>query len=1079
MFPAPKSAWLRAICVLAVLSLGAAARGEEDVPVPAGPDAVRRRLGMDTSRPKATFFLDLHELLLSSMHLSASWSHSEPRKVLVGFAEDLAKWRSAFGNPAVFSLGPNEEQWERVQSALEWLGFRVEGDAGSFSIQGRADERSVRRQTFLDALGTPLTVFLSHLRAGEKVTVASNDEVAPLPFGLDAWRETLDEPELSTAAAFLYFVKNVRASRMLVALHALDPETRDSLRGLFRDEEGRSLGWRPLYQKALDAFCRFPEALTLRGGRLVLPGGEEAEPIWADIAGVSPGDLLEFLTSLYTTDSGKPAYVVDVLQQLPDRTAKELLLGRTEGGQEAITRFRRLYTAIGHSGESLAMDRRDPYDFAHLARFLELSNDGELSLPAADLDGGDFPRGEGQLAEILAGVKKRTPEEALRVLFRHEGVGATVLFPARRRYLFISSLLDGRPWLADPGVTVLLFRGLDRFLPAYAVLEDIPLDGPTLARRYLFALDRLDRRGSSRETEVSAGLFEGGVEILAQLSRAGALDGKEIQDLFAAFLELPLFSREEAVPAEGEKDLFGWLSGRLLSSLRAAERRLIEAGRQEESSSSDELLTRALAGAPAAVLFEWRGGRYRFDPTTDDANRRREFREKQKLTSLADLEELHRKRDTLAATAADGDLPTFRSALSEFGAGLRRSDAGTADEDPEEDIRIRKEDRRAREALANLAQISKPKELSAIGDELSSLDAVMAERALEALLGHVYAASAGDPNDLYYQEPGFARRHSFRTVGMAGKGESIPFAKTELATAKDGGGSRVVGSLFGLSDALGLLHADQIRYKAGSQIGGDEIRSGLVGPVRRMSAARLDEDALKFVAASCRATEEFADAVVRGNEAYRSRLWNDLARDLVPRSRLGLISRLSGEATPDLLSQYLSPSDLYRIGKRLAQEAPAGVPPLPSAVAAREALERLERRRGEAGARDRLSEFGPRAVSYAGRFRLADLDMPPYERTTVYRSPLIFSDRLYDLKISVARRVEEAGLPAAVLPLVTPAALDEMMGSLRMAFPFDWSATVRAAQAFRKSDVDRFLDDALRSGRLIRNPSADTLPANE
>ena len=105
--------------------------------------------------------------------------------------------------------------------------------------------------------------------------------------------------------------------------------------------------------------------------------------------------------------------------------------------------------------------------------------------------------------------------------------------------------------------------------------------------------------------------------------------------------------------------------------------------------------------------------------------------------------------------------------------------------------------------------------------------------------------------------------------------------------------------------------------------------------------------------------------------------------------------------------------------------------------------------------------------------------MPPYERTTMYRSPLIFSDRLYDFKIAIARRVEEGGFPAAVLPLVTPAALDEMMRDLNMAYPYDWSSTVRAAQAFRRSDVDRFLDEALRAGRLVRDQSADILQASD
>ena len=82
---------------------------------------------------------------------------------------------------------------------------------------------------------------------------------------------TLDKPALSAAEAFLYFVKNVEASRMLVALHALDADTRNEVRTMVRDGKGRNLGWRILYDKVLDTFTRFPEALVVRDGRFVLP----------------------------------------------------------------------------------------------------------------------------------------------------------------------------------------------------------------------------------------------------------------------------------------------------------------------------------------------------------------------------------------------------------------------------------------------------------------------------------------------------------------------------------------------------------------------------------------------------------------------------------------------------------------------------------------------------------------------------------------------------------------------------------------------------------------------------------------
>ena len=125
---------------------------------------------------------------------------------------------------------------------------RVQGEGGGpgFTTIQRDDDQSLRRQSFLDTLGVPLTEFLKKLKEGELVTVASQDLTAPLPFGLAAWRETVREPRLSAGNAFLYFVKNVDASRMLVALHALNTDTRDELHGLIRDEKGHELGWRIL-----------------------------------------------------------------------------------------------------------------------------------------------------------------------------------------------------------------------------------------------------------------------------------------------------------------------------------------------------------------------------------------------------------------------------------------------------------------------------------------------------------------------------------------------------------------------------------------------------------------------------------------------------------------------------------------------------------------------------------------------------------------------------------------------------------------------------------------------------------------
>jgi hypothetical protein len=1066
----------------------------DDVPIPGGPAAVRRLLGLDPSRPREAFFLDLHEALLAGAEWNAGWSQIERRRAVVDFADDLATFRKRFGRTVALALSDGEER-RRTRGVLEWLGFKVKGSEDGIATESRDDARSARRRAFFDAVAMPVPVLLTRLEAGERVVIAPVDDTAPLPFGLAAWRELADDSRLSAGRAFLELVKNVGASRLLVTLHSLDPETRAGLRAIARSGKGSVLR----DEDVLDHLARFPGALALSGDQFVLPGGRDAEPLWAEVFGVAPSKPAAFLRALFEKDSGRGAYFVEVLQQLPEPVTRALL--------RSADRIRALYRAIEETRRAVDLSRRDTYDFAHLARFLRTSPSGEIALLPVGLDGETFPKGESELAGIVAHGARHPvpPEEALARLVRGDVGAGPDGARAARRFLVVSSLIDGRPALEDPGVVTLLLRGADRFGSAYALLEDAPFQEPAIARRYLFTLDRLDRRKPSRESEVAAALFQAGSELAAASYRAGTLPDREARDVFSALLGLPLFSRPDVAAAKGERGLFVWLSSKLLPALDAGERAPTArtppadaaAGRSEEEdppeaekeagaapgepaeavdeSSMDERLTRGLVGSPSAAVFEWSGGHYRFDPASDEILRRRKFREKQRLATLEDLQAIHGARDALVAAAARGDFASVRTATAALvdRVALSAESGGVGARD---DARVLEEYEEARGALERIGKLSRATRSGELEKDLAPVDAVVAERLLEALLGHVYAAAAGDPDDLYYEDPDFVRRHSFRTVEKGGRTVESAFSPTALTSEATGGGSRVAGSLFGLADVLGLLHADQITYKPGASIANESIRSGLVGSAWRMTAARLDDDALRFVAASCRATEELAVALAAKERAERFRAWRDLARDLVPRARLASLAELGGaDISPAALSRSLSPSDLYRIGRRLARDGVSDALPLPEhAVAAKEALARLEARFGAAGARDRLAEFGPRAVAWAGRMRLTDLDLPAYETLAAYRTPQLFGDRLYDWKISVARAVADAGLPAAILPLVLPRAMDEMMSDLKMAFPYDWSAIVRRSSGFGAADLGYLLDWGLQAGRLLRDHGRDS-----
>jgi hypothetical protein len=1098
-----------ALFLLGAIGTNVSAQGTaDDVPIPGGPAAVRRMIGLDPSRPREAFFLDLHAALLAGAEWNAGWSQIERRRAIVNFASDLATFRKEFGRTVTLSLSGGQER-RRTREVFQWLGFKVKDRGDDFVTESRDDARSARRRAFLDAIGMPAPVLLKRLESGERVAIAPVDDAAPLPFGLVAWRELLDEPRLSAERVFLDLVKDVGASRLLVTLHSLDPETRDGLRAIARAGKGSVL--RDV--DVLDHIARFPGALALSGGQFALPGGPDAEPLWADVFGDSPSRPGAFLRALFRKDSGRGAYVVEVLQQLPEPVTRALLFGpvttagtgpaglhppqSTSGTGPAglqppqstsPDRIRKLYEAIEESRRAVDLSRRDPYDFAHLARFLRTGPSGEIALLPVELDGETFPKNESELARVVARAVRhpQASEDALPRLVRGEVGAGSDASSSIRRFLFVSSLIDGRPSLEDPEVTALLLRGVDRFGSAFALLEDAPFQEPAIAKRYLFTLDRLERRKSSRESEVAAALFQAGTEITAAAYRAGTLDDRGARDVFSAFLDLPLFSGAGVAPGRGEREVFVWLSSRLLPAIESVEGRARaprnadiappeEPAETGDEGSMDERLTRGLVGFPPPAAFEWEGGRYRFDPAADEVVRRKTFREKQRLASLEDLQAIHEARDAVATAAARGDVASRRSATAALLDRLAISpESGGVG--AREDERVLEEYERARGALERIGKLSRPAPPHDLERDLDAVDTVIAERLLEALLGHVYAAAAGDPDDLYYEDPDFVRRHSFRTVEKGGRIVESAFSHTALTSEATGGGSRVTGSLFGLADVLGLLHADQITYKPGASIANESIRSGLVGSVWRMTLARLDDDALRFVADSCRTTEELAAALAGKERAERFRVWGGLAKDLVPRARLSSLAELGGgEGTAGFLSQYLSPSDLYRIGRRIALTGVSESVPLPkSAAAVREALRRLEARLGASGARDRLAEFGPRAVAWAGRMRLTDIDLPPYESLAAYRTPQLFADRLYDWKISVARAVAEAGLPAAILPLVLPRAMDEMMSDLKMAFPYDWMSIVRRSSGFGAADLGSLLEDGLAAGRLVRDHARDS-----
>lgn len=1062
---------------LAALLFAAPGLLGEPVDVPGGTASVRRLLDLGERRTESDFFAEVGRVLLSGTNPADPWSKSEKRKAVVSFAEDLEEWREKHGCPTILSTRP--EAWEGTRRALGWLGFRVRGDGPGFEAEPLAEPEAVRRQTFLDVLGQPVAEVLTRLAAGEDVRVACASGQAELPFGLAAWRETLglDEKRLNAGNAFLRFVTDVPASRMMVALHGVDARTREELRAVGGPAGGYA-GWKLVYEKALDGFALYPEALEIRNGKIRLPGGAAADPVWEAVVGERPSDLPRFIARFFGSGSGKAAYVADALRPLPEETSRAFVLGATTGGEEAVERFERLYASVGRTGRSYGNTQRDPWDFTHLAGFLRPAAGGEIALPGGAgiwleaLSRPGLPADERELADVLAAAAGRTegPAEALERVLREETGGVSGPLPATKRFVIVSSLVRDQPVLGDPGTVLLLARGVDRFPGCYAPLEDLPFESAEPVRRYLFTLNRLDGNGTDRDAELRAGLFLASVELLSALFRSGSISDPGVRDLFASLLGQPLFATPRTAPAAGMEPYDRWLHGELLGALREAETRFLGAGgaaplewEAEEApgpaKTVDELLLGALCGFRLPAAIRWKGGTYSYDATQDAVARRRSFARTQDHVPLWVLSRAATERETALSSARAGDVEETRAAV-----GALLESLGAIPPAREADERVAATASGARHVLGTLQAATSGNVLALLEAGLPRLDALRAERTLEALAVHVYSGHVLDPSDLAFSDSLLVKRHSLSWGPRRGLVLPSPFQPARMETPGEGAPLRLAGAWAGIGGPLGLLHAEGLVYDGGAFLANDAVRAALVLPGLLLAPARLDDEALRFVALACRAAEQLPSALAGLPEAERHDAWSRLARDLVPASRR---NRLGREAAVEAADE-LSPSDLLRIGRRLALRRDGSLPDVPAAREARALWQRRVARLGEAGAGTFLDELGARALHWEGRNRLADLDLPSYERLSEYRVPQVFGDRLHDLPVAVARSVFEAGDPAAVVPLALRTAIDDLLRRARMAYAFDWRPLAASSAAFWPAQRDEVVDAALSEGRVRR-----------
>ncbi len=248
---------------------------------------------------------------------------------------------------------------------LTILGYRTRPNCGAAdtSLQTADSERAF---VTIDS-GFPLPELERTLQGGKPFAYAYSSFAVPVLFAAGNWTMASAKNHKEVSRDLIDTIINDPAlARLYWAFSKLDPETAKVLQ--------TSIGIRKLlpYAAVLDFYG---SRLCIRDGRVIVPGGPEAEAAWKDVVGASPASPANFIQKLLATDKGWLTAYFDVLSRV-SRSRQAYFI--------EPHRLRRFYEALRapdpSNGATVGVFRPAP-ELLLLATRLQFESTGEPLVP--------------------------------------------------------------------------------------------------------------------------------------------------------------------------------------------------------------------------------------------------------------------------------------------------------------------------------------------------------------------------------------------------------------------------------------------------------------------------------------------------------------------------------------------------------------------------------------------------------------------------------------------------------------------------------------------------------------------------
>jgi len=897
---------------------------------------------------------------------------------------------------------------EDAAPLLHILGYRVVSSCGQpqTSLVTADSERAFLT---IDS-GFPLTELEQTVEGGKPFEYRFASTRVPVLFGEREWIAAGKKNRGESKELVDAILSDHSVARLYWALSKMDPETRDYL--------WRNLGISGLvpYGALLDFYGSH---ICIRRGRVLVPGGPEADSTWEDFVGASPTAPADFIPRLLSKDRGWIAAYFDVLASVSRGQAvyftKAHRLERFLSAMQTTTSSPSAASGVFRPAPWLLLlvsqtqwgPRGEPLVSGGIEVWREILSHRKDASPALR-ERRPIKNPEDLMEDMFAISRENTDEGPLQA------------------YLALSELDSRRSpghGLAPETVRLMYLKFSD-FSDQYRIFSEFPQLSDASIVLFLDVAERMGKIPSPARSD-ALGIIQANIGIWQVLARQGQIPTLQLDESWQNVVKP--FSRVRS-------------ASQVYDAGRKSLAQLFLSATGSPAVSQDEIVE--LLAGPAQRTAEGR------KVHRDVADKIRSVLDGQRLVSLDTLIALG---DALGEKADGkppeeyilhmaGELREFQMPRPIFTNSERTEWAATVYNNYHTDLEMR----------TNVGRVLDSTKASSA--QLEEARGQLTPFLRDILVGLNYAYYEPPGAQALHNNPLFVRSHDFSGETVEGIKAIWQAPQPFGAGYPAGGGAHFVGSLADLPYVLAELEQDFIAPRNVQALIWQELVPSLLTSAVLPRWWTVSREELHAVALYQRAGEELLTASANDGK-LRAKVMAILADRLLPQRSEKIEQALRSGRSSDVLAE-MTPADTFYLTVEFERRYPEETA---SWGTAGQELRSLRREHAEEVNWKRLSQdFGIPHPALSHTYGIELLNVPPLPTFSGFAGRLL-AESWDSSNLYWARLADETGYPAVALNQLVPELTREMVERISASDLEDWPAILRALREtgdeFRKRKI--------------------------